>query len=94
MLFHELQQKRPEILQLAAQYGANNLRIFGSVARGEATSKSDIDFLVDLPPSSLLTRLAFIQDLETLIGTKVDVVTERSLPEYLRPQIFKEAIPL
>jgi uncharacterized protein len=93
MLFHELQQKRQEILQLATQYGAKNLRIFGSVARGEATPKSDIDFLVDLQ-SSLLTRIALIQDLETLLGTKIDVVTETSLHDYLRTRILKEAIPL
>jgi hypothetical protein len=93
MLLHELQQKRQEILQLATQYGAKNLRIFGSVARGEANPKSDIDFLVDLQ-SSLLTRIALIQDLETLLGTKIDVVTETGLHDYLRTSILKEAIPL
>lgn len=93
MLLHELQQKRQEILQLATQYGAKNLRIFGSVARGEANQNSDIDFLVDMQ-NSLLTRIALIQDLETLLNTKVDVVTERGLHEYLKAKILKEAIPL
>jgi len=93
MLFHELRQKRQEILQLTSQYGAKNIRIFGSVARNEAHPESDVDFLVDMQ-GSLLTRIARIQDLEALIGTKVDVVTEKSLHEYLRPQILKKAIPL
>ncbi|NJO18124.1 MAG: nucleotidyltransferase family protein [Thioploca sp.] len=93
MLLQELQQQRQEILQLATQYGAKNLRIFGSVARGEANQNSDIDLLVEMQ-SSLLTRIALIQDLETLLNTKVDVVTERGLPEHLRAQILKEAIPL
>jgi hypothetical protein len=93
MLFHELQQKRQEILQLTSQYGAKNIRIFGSVARNEAHPESDVNFLVDMQ-GSLLTRIALIQDLEALIGTKVDVVTEKGLHEYLRLQILKEAIPL
>lgn len=93
MLLQELQQQRQEILQLATQYGAKNLRIFGSVARGEANQNSDIDLLVEMQ-SSLLTRIALIQDLETLLNTKVDVVTEYSLHEHLRAQILKEAIPL
>jgi hypothetical protein len=93
MLLHELQQKRQEILKLATQYGAKNLRIFGSVARGEANQNSDVDFLVDMQ-SSLLIRIALIQDLETLLGTKVDVVTETGLHDYLRTSILKKAIPL
>lgn len=93
MLLHELQQQRQKILQLATQYGAKNLRIFGSVARGEANQNSDIDFLVEMQ-SSLLTRIALIQDLETLLNTKVDVVTELGLHEHLRAHILKEAIPL
>jgi len=78
---------------LAKQYGAKNLRIFGSVARGESNQNSDIDFLVDMQ-SSLLARIALIQDLETLLGTKVDVVTETGVHKYLRTRILKEAIPL
>jgi hypothetical protein len=93
MLLQELQQQRQKILQLATQYGAKNLRIFGSVARGEANQNSDIDFLVEMQ-SSLLTRIALIQDLETLLNTKVDVVTEHGLHEHLKAQILKEAIPL
>jgi predicted nucleotidyltransferase len=69
-----LQEKRVEILKIAAQYGASNVRIFGSVARGEATADSDIDFLMDIQAGrSLLNRIALIQDLEDLLGCKVDV---------------------
>lgn len=93
MLLYELQRQRQEILQLATQYGAKNLRIFGSVARGEANPDSDIDFLVEMQ-SSLLTRIALIQDLEALLNTRVDVVTELGLHEPLRTLILREAIPL
>ena len=77
-----LQQKREEILRIAAQHGAHNVRVFGSVARGEAGPESDIDFLVELEPGrSLLDHAALLLDLERLLGRKVDVATERSLKE-------------
>lgn len=64
-----LQEKQAEILKIAAQYGASNVRIFGSVARGEATADSDIDFLMDIQAGrSLLNRIALIQDLEDLLA--------------------------
>ncbi|NES03633.1 MAG: DNA polymerase subunit beta [Okeania sp. SIO2F4] len=64
-----LQQKREEILNLAAQHGASNIRIFGSVARDEEREDSDIDFLVDMESDrSLLDRIGLIQDLEDLLG--------------------------
>jgi predicted nucleotidyltransferase len=90
-----LQKKRKEILQIAAQHGAHNVRIFGSVARGEARLDSDIDFLVELEPGrSLLDRVALIQDLEDLLGKKVDVATAKGLRESLRDRILNEALPL
>ncbi len=90
-----VQAKRAEILQLAAQYGASNVRLFGSVARNEARSDSDVDFLIDLERDwSLLDRIALIQDLEDLLGRKVDVVTAKGLREYFRDRILGEAIPL
>jgi len=90
-----VQAKRAEILQLAAQYGASNVRLFGSVARNEARSDSDVDFLIDLEREwSLLDRIALIQDLEDLLGRKVDVVTAKGLREYFRDRILGEAIPL
>ena len=90
-----LQEKRAEILKIAAQYGASNVRIFGSVARGEATADSDIDFLMDIQAGrSLLNRIALIQDLEDLLDRKVDVAKPEILHEYIREQVLKEAIPL
>jgi uncharacterized protein len=90
-----LQEKRVEILKIAAQYGAYNVRIFGSVARGEATADSDIDFLMDIQAGrSLLNRIALIQDLEDLLGCKVDVAKPEILHESIREQVLKEALPL
>ncbi len=90
-----LQEKRVEILKIAAQYGASNVRIFGSVARGEATADSDIDFLMDIQAGrSLLNRIALIQDLEDLLGCKVDVAKPEILHENIREQVLKEAIHL
>ena len=90
-----LQEKRIEILKIAAQYGGSNVRIFGSVARGEATADSDIDFLMDIQAGrSLLNRIALIQDLEDLLGCKVDVAKPEILHESIREQVLKEAIPL
>lgn len=90
-----VQAKRAEILQLSAQYGASNVRIFGSVARNEARPDSDVDFLVDLERDwSLLDRIALIQDLEDLLGRKVDVVTANGLRDYFRNRILGEAVSL
>ncbi len=90
-----LQQKREEILHLAAQHGASNVRIFGSVARGEEREDSDIDFLVDMDSDrTLLDRIGFIQDLEDLLGRKVDVATFTGLREYFRERIMSQVIPL
>jgi len=76
-------------------YGASNVRIFGSVARGEAKPDSDVDFLVELESSrSLLDHVALIQDLEDLLGRKVDVATDKGLRERFRDRILKEALPL
>ena len=96
MSLHELlQERREDILRIAAQHGASHVRIFGSVARGEAKPDSDVDFLVELEPSrSLLDRVALIQDLEDLLGTKVDVATERGLRQCLRDRILNEALLL
>lgn len=96
MSIHELlQERREDILRIAAQHGASNVRIFGSVARGETRPDSDVDFLVELEPSrSLLDRVALIQDLEDLLGRKVDVATDRGLRQCLRDRILKEALLL
>jgi predicted nucleotidyltransferase len=90
-----LQKKREEILCIAAKRGARNVRVFGSVARGEAGPESDIDFLVELEPGrSLLDHAALLLDLEQLLGRKVDVATERSLKERIRVRVLREAVPL
>ena len=91
----ELQSKRAEILRLADRHGASEVRIFGSVARGEAGSDSDVDFLVKLAPErSLLDHVALWQELEDLLGRKVDLVSEKALHWLIRDQILKEAVPL
>jgi uncharacterized protein len=90
-----LQEKREDILRIATRRGASNVRIFGSVARGEADSKSDIDLLVDLEPGRSLFDLGgLLMDLQDLLGHKVDVVTERGLRERIREHVLREAIPL
>jgi predicted nucleotidyltransferase len=90
-----LKAKREEILRTAAKYGASNIRIFGSVARGEADVDSDIDFLVNLEPGrSLLDHAALLLELENLLGCKVDVATERGLKARIRDRVLQEAIPL
>lgn len=88
-------ERREEILRLAAQRGARNVRVFGSVARGEANEGSDLDLLVAWEPGrSLLDHAGLVQDLQELLGTKVHVVTEKSLHWYVRERILREATPL
>jgi predicted nucleotidyltransferase len=90
-----LKEKREEILRIAAVHGARNVRVFGSVVRGEATDTSDIDFLVDMEPDrSLLDVGELLSDLRDLLGRKVDVVSEKGLYWLLRRRILKEARPL
>jgi len=90
-----LYEKREDILRIASKRGAYNVRVFGSVARGEADSKSDIDLLVDLEPGRSLFDLGgLLMDLQDLLGQNVDVVTERGLRERIRERVLKEAVPL
>jgi len=87
-----LHEQRDRILELALQHGARNVRLFGSVVRGEAQPNSDIDLLVDLgEPLSPWFPVGLIQDLEALLGHKVDVVTEKSLHYFIRDRILDEA---
>ncbi len=90
-----LKEKREEILRIAANHGARNVRVFGSVARGEADETSDIDFLVDMEPDrSLFDVGELLLDLRDLLGRKVDVVSEKGIYWLLRRRILKEAKPL
>ena len=90
-----LKAKRHEILAIAARHGAHNLRVFGSVARGEAGPESDLDILVEMEPGkSLLDHVALMQDLEDLLQRKVDLVSERALHWYIRDRVLAEAIYL
>ncbi len=90
-----LKDKRDAILKIASRHGAKNVRVFGSVARGQARSDSDVDFLVDLEPGRSLFDLGgLLMDLQDLLERKVDVVTESSIYWLLRRRILKEARPL
>jgi hypothetical protein len=86
---------RNQILKLAAQHGAHNVRVFGSVARGEARPDSDIDFLVERGPDpSPFFPGGLLMDLQDLLGRRVDIVTERGLHASLRDRVLREAVPL
>lgn len=87
--------KRREIMDLARLHGARRIRVFGSVARGEATPDSDIDFLVDMEPGrSLFDMGGLLMDLQELLGCRVDVVTESGLQARIRDRVLREAVPL
>jgi len=95
MKLEELRDKRAKILELAALHGAANVRIFGSLARGEADERSDVDFLVDMRSGrSLLDLGGLLEDLRELLSRPVDVVTERGLKARIRDRVLREAVPL
>ncbi|HEU5254279.1 MAG TPA: nucleotidyltransferase family protein [Solirubrobacterales bacterium] len=87
--------EREDITRIAAAHGARNVRVFGSVPRGEATSTSDLDLLVEMSEDrSLFDLVALGDELEETLGVEVDVFTEGSLSPYLRDRILAEAITL
>jgi predicted nucleotidyltransferase len=90
-----LDEKREEIRRIAAKHGTTNLRVFGSVARGEARQDSDLDLLVDtVPEASSWFPAGLVLDLEEILGYRVEVVTEKGLNPYLKEHVLQEALPL
>lgn len=90
-----LAERRAEILRLAKEYRADKVRVFGSVARGDNTSVSDVDLLVQPRPGCSLFDLGgLLEDLQDLLNCRVDLVTEDGLKPRLRERILREAVPL
>ena len=90
-----LREKKPEIDRIAGRHGARNVRVFGSVARGETTETSDVDLLVEWEAGrGLLDHVHLVQDLERLLGRRVEAGTAESLHWYVRDRILKEATPI
>ncbi len=90
-----LQIRKAEILALAAKHGASNVRLFGSVVRGEDQPDSDVDLLVDMQENrGLFDLIGLQQDIEKMLGRKVDVLTPDGINRYLKDRILGEAAPL
>jgi uncharacterized protein len=90
-----LKEKREAILRICAKHGARNVRVFGSVARGEADVQSDVDLIVQFDPErSLLDHAALWLELQDLLGCKLDVVSDRGIKPRIRERVLREAIPL
>ncbi len=95
MTLSELRAKREAILAIAAKHGATNIRVFGSVARNEATDTSDVDFLMDLQRGrGLLDYIGLILELEALLGRPVDVGAPEQLHQIIRDRVLRDAVPL
>ena len=95
MNIEDVRRLRPQIVAIARRHGAKRLRVFGSVARGTADERSDIDFLVDLEPGRSLVDLGGLAvDLEALLGVRVDVATPAGLKQRIRARVLDEAVAL
>lgn len=91
----DLKNRREDILRIAGKHRVRNVRIFGSVARGESDEMSDLDLLVSPGPRfTLLDQAAMIRELETFLEIKVDVVSDRGLRKRIRERVLREAVPL
>ncbi len=90
-----LEEKRNDVLSIAAKHGAYNVRVFGSVARGEDRPDSDVDLLVDVgTTTSSWFPAGLVLDLEQILGREVEIVTEKGLNPHLRERVLQEAVPL
>ena len=91
-----LREKRSLILEIATKHGACNIRVFGSVIRGEETPDSDIDFLIDYDPGKVSPWFpgGLLIDLQQLLGYKVDILTEQGVSPLIRERVLAEAKPL
>ncbi|MCD4784458.1 MAG: nucleotidyltransferase family protein [Candidatus Eremiobacteraeota bacterium] len=95
MTLEDIKARREEILKIGQKNGVCNIAVFGSVVRGQAGGKSDVDFLIDMEPGrSLFDLSGFMIDLEDLLGYKVDVAMRDGLRESIREQVLKEAVRL
>lgn len=95
MSISDVTSKRETVIRIAARHGARNVRVFGSVARGETRPDSDLDLLVDLDPGRSIFDLGgLLIELQEVLGCSVDVITERGLRPRLREQVLREAMPL
>jgi predicted nucleotidyltransferase len=90
-----LRRRREEILAIAARYGVRTIRVFGSIARGDAGPGSDVDFVVEFEPGrSLLDHGGLIMDLQDALGCKVDVVSARGLRDRMRARVDAESVAI
>ena len=90
-----LEDKRAEIIRITEKYRARNVRLFGSVAREESNELSDIDLLMEFPEDmSFFRHIELIDELEALLGCKVDVISDRGLRERIKARVLAEAVPL
>ena len=96
MLLDQLRQMNVHLNGIAEQFGASRLRVFGSVARGEETAQSDVDFLVEFPRGyDLITqRMPLAQKLADILNRKVELIPEHELNAHVRQKILAEAVPL
>jgi predicted nucleotidyltransferase len=90
-----IEEKRDDILNIAARHGACNVRVFGSAARGDDRPESDVDLLVDVgSKTSSWFPAGLILDLEQILSRRVEIVTENGLNPYIRERVLREAVPL
>ena len=91
----ELRRQKDRIVALAERHGAHNVRVFGSLARGQANPESDVDLVVDFERGrSLMDHGELMMDLEEVLGCRVDVVSERGLRDRFRARVLADAVPL